>query len=105
VDIRPKCAMCRSGHKTNNCGLKCSFYFGLRHTKERCWKKSAKGLLTTTNFLEVLVDDEKTTSAELNCVCGEDQHIFSGVRIPKRRLPIITNLVEEQEVIVEDKQK
>jgi hypothetical protein len=36
VDTRPKCAKCGGGHKTDNCGLKCSFYFGLRHTKERC---------------------------------------------------------------------
>jgi hypothetical protein len=34
ADKRPKCANYRSGHKTNNCGLKCFFYLGLRHTKE-----------------------------------------------------------------------
>jgi predicted aspartyl protease len=74
--------------------------------EERCWKKSAKGLLATTNFLEVLVDDEKTTLAELNHVCGKEEHIFSRVRIPKRRLPIIANPTKEQEeVIVEDKQR
>ncbi len=61
---------------------------------------------TTTNFLEVLVDDEEASLAELNCVYRNDQHVFSGVRIPKRRLPIVTNLVEEQkEVIVEDEQR
>jgi len=106
VDTRPKCANCEGGHKTNNCGLKCSFYLRLGHTKDRCWKKSTKGLPATTNFLEVLVDDEEATMAELNHVCGEDQHIFSGVRIPKRKLPIISNLAEErEEVITEDKQK
>jgi len=76
MDTRPKCAKCGSGHKTNNCGLKCSFYFGLGHTEDKCWKKFAKGLPATTNFLEVLVNDEKATLAELNCVCGGDQHIF-----------------------------
>jgi hypothetical protein len=50
-------------------------------------------LPATTNFLEV--DDEEATLAELNHVCGEDQHIFSGVRIPKRRLPIIANPTKE----------
>jgi hypothetical protein len=29
--------------------------------EDRCWKKFAKGLPTTTNFLEVLVDDEEAT--------------------------------------------
>jgi hypothetical protein len=61
VDTRPKCAKCRNGRKTNNYGLKCSFCFGLRHIEDRCWKKFAKGLFVTTNFLEVLVDDEKAT--------------------------------------------
>ncbi len=39
-------------------------------------------------------------------VCGDDQHVFSEVRILKRKLPIIVNPVEEQEeVIAEDEQK
>jgi hypothetical protein len=95
ANTRPKCAKCGGGHKTNNCGLKCSFYFGLRHMEERCWKKSTKGLPATTNFLEVLVDDGEATLAELNRVCGEDQHIFSGVRIPKRRLSITAHPSKE----------
>jgi hypothetical protein len=33
----------------------------------------------------------------LDRVCGGDQHIFSGLKIPKKRLPIIANPVEEQE--------
>ncbi len=53
VDIRPKCAKCEGGHKIDNCDLKCSFYLGLGHTKEKYWKKTTKGLLATTNFLEV----------------------------------------------------
>jgi hypothetical protein len=31
--------------------------------EDRCWKKFAKGLLTMTNFLEVLNDDEEVTLA------------------------------------------
>jgi len=96
TNTMPKCAKCGSGHKTDNCGLKCSLCFGLGHTEERCWKKPAKGLLATINFLEVLVDDEKAILVKLSHVCGEDQHIFFGVRIPKKRLPIIANPTEEQ---------
>jgi hypothetical protein len=29
--------------------------------KDWCWKKTAKGLAATTNFLEVLVIDEEAT--------------------------------------------
>ncbi len=106
MDIRPKCAKCEGGHKIDNYGLKCSFCLGLGHTKERYWKKSTKGLHATINFLEVLVDDEEATLVELNRVYGEDQHIFYGMRIPKRRLPITANLVKKQEeVITEDEQK
>ncbi len=97
VDTRPKCAKCGSGHKTDNCGLKCSFYFRLKHTKDRCWKKSAKGLCATINFLEVLVDDEEAFFLELNRIYGGDQHIFFRVKIPKKGLPITANLIEEQE--------
>jgi len=53
--------------------------------KERCWKKIAKGLPATTNFLEGLVDDEEATLAELNHVCGDDRHVFFGVRIPTKK--------------------
>jgi len=78
----------------------------LGHIHKRCWKKFRKGLLATTKFLEVLVDDEEATLVELNHVYGEDQHIFSGVRIPKRRLPITANLTKEQEeMIAEDEQR
>jgi hypothetical protein len=106
ADIRPKCAKCGGGHKIDNCVLKCSFCLGLWHTEDRCWKKTAKGLPAITSFLEVLVDDEEVILAELNCVCGNDQHVFSWVRIPKRKLPIVANLVEEQEeMIAEDEQR
>jgi hypothetical protein len=63
VNTRPKCAKCKGGHKTNNCGLKFSFYFGLGHIEDMYWKKFTKGLPTTMNFLEVLVDDEEATLA------------------------------------------
>jgi len=34
INTRPKCAKCGDGHKIDNCGLKCSFCFGLGHTKD-----------------------------------------------------------------------
>ncbi len=33
-------------------------------------EKSTKGLSTTINFLEVLVDDEEAILLELNRICG-----------------------------------
>jgi hypothetical protein len=63
VDTRLKCAKCEGGHKIDNCGQKCSFYLGLRHTKEKYWKKTTKGLFATTNFLEVFVDVEEAILA------------------------------------------
>ncbi len=60
------------GIRLTICGLKCSFCFRLRHMEDMCLKKSAKGLPTTTNFLEVLVDDEEAILVELNRICGED---------------------------------
>jgi hypothetical protein len=58
--------------------FECFFCLGLGHAEERCWKKSTKGLPTTTNFMEVLVNDEEATLAKLNHVCGKEQHIFIG---------------------------
>jgi hypothetical protein len=72
TNTRPKCAKCKSGHKIDNYGLKCSFYFGLGHMEDRCWKKFTKGLFTTTNFLEVLVNDEEAILLKLNPIYGGD---------------------------------
>ncbi len=44
-----------------NCGLKCSFCGGLGHNEECCWKKKdIKMDATTTSYLEVMINDEKT---------------------------------------------
>jgi hypothetical protein len=48
--------------------------------KDRCWKKFAKGLVATTNFLEVLVNDEETTLLKLNYIYGEEEHVFFGIK-------------------------
>jgi hypothetical protein len=53
------------------------------HTKERCWRKNLKIGIVVANFLEVLVDDEKTTLAQLNCICESNNDVFSHVKLPK----------------------
>jgi len=60
---RPKCAKRGMPHRTENCGVKCSFCSGLGHSEERCWKKSkdAKSYFRAANFLEVLLNDEAAT--------------------------------------------
>jgi len=60
---RPKCAKCGMSHRTENCGIKCSFYIGLGHSKDRCWKKPKDGKVHygATNFVKVLLNDEQAT--------------------------------------------
>jgi len=36
ADTRPKCTKCGGEHKIDNCGMKCSFCFGLGHIEDRC---------------------------------------------------------------------
>ncbi len=66
IDLRPRCAKCGGGHKTYNCGLKCSFCLGMGHTKDRCSKKNGKGPPACANFLKMLMNDEKALLTELN---------------------------------------
>jgi len=58
---RPKYAKSGMFHRTENCGVKCSFYAGLGHSKDRCWKKPKDGgsHSGTANFVEVLLNDEE----------------------------------------------
>ncbi len=62
-EARPKCAKCSLSHRTENCGVKCTFYTGLGHSEDKCWKKpkDAKSASGTANFLEVMLNDEATT--------------------------------------------
>jgi hypothetical protein len=86
---RPKCAKCGMPHRTENCGMKCSFCSGLGHSEGKCWKKPKDGKvhLGSANFLEVLLNDEEITIQQLNKLCG-NENIFSHTRAPKRRMPI-----------------
>jgi predicted aspartyl protease len=86
---RAKCAKCGMPHRTENCSVKCSFCAGLRHTKDRCWKKPKDGRMHpgSANFLEVMLDDEKATQHQLNRLCG-DENLFSYTRVPRRRMHV-----------------
>ncbi len=86
---RPKCVKCGMPHRTENCGVKCSFCSGLGHLKDRCWKKSKDGKthLGAANFLEVMLDDEAATEQQLNRLCG-NENAFSYTRVPRRRTPV-----------------
>ncbi len=85
-EARLKCAKCNMSHRTENCGIKCTFYTGLGHSKDKCWKKPKDGKSTagTGNFLEVLLDDGATTEQQLNKLCG-NENLFSYTRVPRRR--------------------
>jgi hypothetical protein len=76
-------------HRTKNCGIKCTFYSGLGHYEERCWKKPKDGKSHSgaANFLEVLLNDEATTMQQLNKLCG-NENLFSYTRVPRRRIPV-----------------
>jgi hypothetical protein len=64
-DMWPKCGK-YSGHKVENYGIRCSFCNGLRHSKDQCWKKKDNTPPnSTTNYLEVLFNDEEATPIEL----------------------------------------
>jgi len=55
---RPKCAKCDMLHRIENCGIKCTFYIGLGHSEDKCWKKPKDGKSHSglANFLEVLFE-------------------------------------------------
>jgi hypothetical protein len=90
---RPKCAKCGMPHRTENCGVKCSFCAGLGHSEDRCWKKSKDGKAhpELANFLEVMLNDEEATLHQLNKLCGSE-NLFSYIRVPRRRMPVAVTL-------------
>lgn len=62
-DLKPKCVKCGLPQKMENCGMKCGYYFGMGHIKDKCQKHGKDGKMPTIaiNYLEVLVDDEEAT--------------------------------------------
>jgi len=88
-EARPKCAKCNLSHRTENCGVKCTFYTGLGHSEDKCWRKpkDGKSAAGAANFLEVMLDDEAATEQQLNRLCG-NENAFSYTQVPRRRTPI-----------------
>jgi hypothetical protein len=61
-DMWPKCGKRGGGHRAENYGIRCSFCNDLGHSEDHCWKKKdTKPSNSIANYLEVLVNDEKTT--------------------------------------------
>jgi len=86
---QPKCAKCGMSHRTENCGVKCSFCAGLGHSEDRCWKKPKDGRSHSgaANFVEVLLNDEEALLEQLNRLC-DNEKVFSYTRVPRRRMPV-----------------
>jgi hypothetical protein len=86
-DARPKCAKCGMPHRTENCGVKCTFCIGLGHSEDRCWRKPKDGKTHTgtANFVEVLLNDKEATLQQLNRLCGNEK-VFSYTRVSRRRV-------------------
>jgi hypothetical protein len=68
--------------------MKCSLCSSLGHSEDRCWKKpkDGKSHSRATNFLEVLLNDEKAIMQQLNKLC-RNENIFSYIRVLRRRMP------------------
>jgi hypothetical protein len=59
--MQPKYGKC-GGHRVGNCGTRHPFCNGIKHSKDHYWKKkNTKPFNSIANYLEVLVNDEKTT--------------------------------------------
>jgi hypothetical protein len=88
-EARPRCAKCGMPHRTENCGVKCTYCSGLGHSEDRCWKKPKDGKLPpgAANFLEVMLSDEAATLQQLNRLCGSE-NVFSHTRVPRRKVPM-----------------
>jgi predicted aspartyl protease len=88
-EARPKCAKCNLPHRTENCGLKCTFCTGLGHSEDKCWKrnKDGKSASGAANFLGVMLDDEVAIEHRLNRLCG-NENAFSYTRVSRTRTPV-----------------
>jgi hypothetical protein len=88
-EARPKCAKCSLPHRTENCGVKCTFCTGFGHSEDKCWKKpkDTKSASGTANFLEVMLNDEAATEQQLKRLCG-NENAFSYTKVPRRRTPV-----------------
>jgi len=73
-------------HRTENCGIKCTFCTGSGHSEDKCWKKPKDGKSTigAANFLEVFLNDGAAIEQQLNKLCG-NENLFSYTQMPRRR--------------------
>ncbi len=92
-DLKPKCVKCGLTHKTKNYGIKCGYYYIMGLIKKRCWKcgKNRNTSFATNNYLKVLVEDEHVILEQLNKFCDRKHDIFSGAKIPRKKLSMETS--------------
>jgi len=75
----------------------------LGHIEEQCWEKNGRGPIAIANYLEVLVDDEKTTLAKLNWLCGANNNVLSRTKVPRwRNLIVALEVDRNREEVVEE---
>jgi hypothetical protein len=75
----------------------------LGHIEEQCWEKNGRGPIAIANYLEVLVDDEKTTLAKLNWLCEANNNVFSRTKVPRwRNLIVALEVDRNREEVVEE---
>ncbi len=87
---RPNCKKCGGLHKMEIFGSQSIFCNGLGHPKEWCWKKIYSKLGATTNYLEVMINDEEITKIQLNKICGSSHELFIHTTIHGRWLHVDT---------------
>jgi hypothetical protein len=85
------------GIRRKNTDLKCSYGYGLGHVEKHCWKKNGKGLPATTNYLEVLVNDEEATLTQLNRLCGVKNNVFLREKVPRHKNPVVIPKIDWNE--------
>jgi hypothetical protein len=84
--------------------LKVQFLWRTWTYKEWCWKKKdLKTCVATTNYLEVMVDDEEIIQNQLGKICGNGHDLFSHTNVVKRWLLVDTTTKELEGVeLLED---
>ncbi len=66
----------------------------LGHIEEHCWKKDSKPGASTTNYLELLVDNEEAVRTHFDKICGDNHELFSHTMVPKQWVPMDTTIGE-----------
>ncbi len=78
-----KCAKCGMSHKTENCGINCSFFSGLGHSEDTQGLEETQGWEVTFWNNKLLLNDEEATRQQLNKLFG-NENIFSYTQVPRR---------------------